>query len=101
MSPLSVATRDFSIRKRAVCSGCRTRTGQADPEGKPEPPKAQGLTTEELRQAVIHTRQKLATSERRTCRVIGLARSSLQYRPTPRDDDELRLAIIRLAKQYG
>jgi len=33
--------------------------------------------------------------------VIGLARSSLQYRPTPRDDDELRLAIIRLAKQYG
>ena len=46
-----------------------TRTGQADPEGKPELPKAQGLTTEKLRQAVIHTRQKLATSERRTCRV--------------------------------
>ncbi|WP_170608580.1 IS3 family transposase [Ruegeria arenilitoris] len=30
-----------------------------------------------------------------------MARSSLQYRPTPRDDDALRLAIIRLAKQYG
>ena len=44
-------------------------------------PKAQGLTTGQLRQAVIHTRQKLATSERRTCRVIGLARSSLQYQP--------------------
>ncbi len=46
-------------------------------------------------------RQKLATSERRTCQVIGVARSSLQYRPVPRDDDALRLAIIRLAKQYG
>ena len=33
--------------------------------------------------------------------MIGLARSSLQYRPAPRDDDALRLAIIRLAKQYG
>ena len=50
---------------------------------------------------MIHTRQKLATSERRTCRVIGLARSSLQYRPARRDDDALRLALIRLAKQYG
>ncbi|MEO1604598.1 MAG: DDE-type integrase/transposase/recombinase [Pseudomonadota bacterium] len=30
-----------------------------------------------------------------------MARSSLQYRPAPRDDDALRLAIIRLAKQYG
>jgi hypothetical protein len=33
--------------------------------------------------------------------VIGLARSSLQYRPAPRDDDALRLALVRLAKQYG
>ncbi len=40
-------------------------------------------------------------SERWTCRVIGLARSSLQYRPIPRDDDALWLALIRLAKQYG
>jgi hypothetical protein len=30
-----------------------------------------------------------------------LARSSQQDRPTPRHDDELRLAIIRRAKQYG
>ena len=75
---------------------CRARTGQAHPQGKPEPLKAQGLTTEELRQAVIHTRQKRGTSERRTCRVIGLARRSLQHRPAPRDDDALRLA-----KQYG
>jgi transposase InsO family protein len=33
--------------------------------------------------------------------VIGLARSSLQYRPARRDDEALRLALIRLAKQYG
>lgn len=46
-------------------------------------------------------RQKLATSVRRTCRVIGLSRSSLHYHAVPRDDDALRLALIRLAKQYG
>ena len=33
--------------------------------------------------------------------MIGLARGSLQYRPARRDDDALRLALIRLAKQYG
>ncbi|MBT5571730.1 MAG: IS3 family transposase [Alphaproteobacteria bacterium] len=78
-----------------------TRTRQADPQGKSELFKAQGLTTEQLRQAVIHTRQKFATSKRRTCRVVGLARSSLEYQPAPKDDDALRLALIRLAKQYG
>lgn len=45
----------------------RARTGQADPQGKLELPKAQDLTARELPQAVVHTRQKLATSERRTC----------------------------------
>lgn len=49
----------------------------------------------------MHTRQKLATSERRTSQVLGIARSTLQYGPTPRTDDALRLALIRLAKQYG
>jgi putative transposase len=33
--------------------------------------------------------------------VVGLARSTLQYRPASKDDVELRLALIRLAKQYG
>lgn len=46
-------------------------------------------------------RQKLDTSERRTCKTIGLARSTLQYKTAPKDDDALRLALIRLAKQYG
>lgn len=51
---------------------------------------------------MIHTRQKLDTSERRTCRTLGLARSTLHYKAASRTDDEaLRLALIRLAKQYG
>jgi len=33
--------------------------------------------------------------------VIGLSRSSLQYQPSRRDDDALRLDLIRLAKRYG
>ena len=33
--------------------------------------------------------------------MIGLSRSSLQYQPARRDDDALRLALIRLTKQYG
>jgi putative transposase len=54
-----------------------------------------------LRQAVIHTCQKLNTSERRTCLALGLSRSSLRYQAKPTSDDELRLAMIRLAKQFG
>ena len=49
----------------------------------------------------MHTRQKLTTSERRTCRVVGLARSTLQYKAEAKDDDALRFALIRLAKQHG
>ena len=60
------------------------------------------MTVEDLRQAVVHTRQKLDTSERRTCRILGLARSTLHYKAASRTDDEaLRLTLIRLAKQYG
>jgi len=33
--------------------------------------------------------------------VLGVARSSLRYQPRAQDDEALRLAIIRLAKQYG
>ena len=49
----------------------------------------------------MHSRQKLGSSERRTCQVIGIARASLHYKPVAQDDDALRLAIVRLAKQYG
>jgi len=51
---------------------------------------------------VIHVRQKLDTSERRTCKTIGLARSTQRYITHDKNDDgALRLAMIRLAKRYG
>ena len=50
---------------------------------------------------MIHIRQRLNTSERRTCSVLNVSRSSLHYKPKVQDDDALRLAMIRLAKQYG
>ena len=46
-------------------------------------------------------RQKLGSSERRDCRTIGVARSTQRYEASPEDDDSLRLALVRLAKQYG
>ena len=46
-------------------------------------------------------RQKLGSSERRACRTIGVARPTQRYEATPVDDDSLRLALVRLAKQYG
>lgn len=46
-------------------------------------------------------RQRLHTSERRTCKTIGLAHSTLQYKAVSRDEDDLWLALIRLAKHYG
>ena len=45
--------------------------------------------------------QKLDISERRTCKFIDLACSMKQYKAILKDDDRLRLAMIRLAKQYG
>lgn len=42
------------------------------------------------------------TSERRTCDVIGIPRSSFRYQAVSKDDEEeLRLALIKLAKKYG
>jgi len=46
-------------------------------------------------------RQKLGSSERRACRTIGVARSTQRYEASPEDDDSLRPALVRLAKQYG
>lgn len=44
------------------------------------PPKAEDLPKEQLRRTVIHTRRKRASSEQRTRKVLGLARSSLHPR---------------------
>jgi len=45
----------------------------------------------------------LGSCERRTCQVLGQARSTQRYlsRKKVKYEDALRLAIIRLAKQYG
>ena len=41
-------------------------------------------------------------SERRICRALGIARSSIRYLAQPRSDEEpLRADVIRLAAQYG
>ena len=45
-------------------------------------------------------RQKQAMPKRRTCQLIRLVRSSLQYRALRENDDDLRLPMIRLAKSY-
>ena len=43
----------------------------------------------------------LGTSERRTCEVLEVARSTLRYEDSRKNGDEQRLAVIRLAIQYG
>ena len=53
------------------------------------------------RRSVIHVRQKLNTSERRTCNMLGVAHSTMTYQSKVRDEDVLRHDIIRLAKMYG
>ena len=88
-------------KRAAEENRCGPPTGQADLEREPRLFKAEGLTVDGLRQAVIHTRQRLDTSERRTCAVLGVSRSSLHYKTKVQGDDALRLAMIRLAKQYG
>ena len=60
------------------------------------------MTVENLRQAVIHARQKIGSSERQTCKALGIARSTQRYKAAEQKaDDSLRLALIRLAKKYG
>ena len=46
-------------------------------------------------------RQKLGCSERHTCKTVGIARSTQNYKTARQDDDSLRLALIRLAKAFG
>ena len=48
-------------------------------------------------------RQRVGSSERCTCQVLDQRRSTQRYasRQEVEDEDALRLAIMRLAKQYG
>jgi len=51
---------------------------------------------------VAYVRSRHRLSERRVCRALGIARSSIRYVPSPRaDEGPLRQAVIRLAAQYG
>ena len=52
-----------------------------------------------MRDTVIHVRQRLGCSERRTCQVLDQPRSTQRHASRRTDDDED--ALIRLAKQYG
>ena len=63
--------------------------------------QAEGLRSDGLGGALVHGRQKLGTGQRRTCKILGLARSTLRHRSKQQNDDDLRLAPIQLAKQYG
>ena len=63
--------------------------------------KAEGLTGNDLRWAFVHVRQRLGTSERRTCRKMGVECSTQQCKSKLQNDDDLRLALIQLAKQYS
>ena len=52
--------------------------------------------------AVMHVRQTLVMSERRTCRVTGQHRSTQRKRPQGKVDEELLTTdIIKLAREYG
>ena len=53
------------------------------------------------RQTVIHVSQKLSTSERRTCNVLAVARSTMTYQSKDQDENALRHDIVRLAKMNG
>ena len=62
---------------------CGTRTRQIDPQGDGRFFEAEGLTTTQQRAAVVHARQKFATSERRTCNVLRFAHGTLRYQARP------------------
>ena len=52
------------------------------------------------RQGVEHLVTAQLTSQRRACRLIGLSRSVVQYRPRPKADEPLRTRLQELAARY-
>jgi putative transposase len=54
------------------------------------------------RRAIIDITEQITTSQRRICRVLSQPRTTQQYGPSPRGDEEpLRAEITRLACEYG
>ena len=51
---------------------------------------------------MTHIRAHFSHSERRICRALHLARSSVRYAPQPRADEALlTVAVVEMARQYG
>lgn len=57
------------------------------------------VTAESRREVVTHVQKHAAVSERRACRFVGVARSTVQYRPVRRDDPVLRRRLRELAEE--
>ena len=55
------------------------------------------VTPDAKRNAVAHAREKFGLSERRACRLIGVARRVVRYAPTRPDDAGLRARLRELA----
>ena len=53
------------------------------------------------RKAVGFLMTELGLSERRSCRLVGLARSVQQYRPMPKDDATVVARMKDLASEYS
>ncbi len=52
------------------------------------------------RAAVAYAQERLGMPQRRACRLVGVARSTMRYRRRPRDDDDaLRARLRDLAAQ--
>ena len=52
------------------------------------------------RDAVGYLMERRSYSQRRACRVVGLSCSVVQYRPTPKQDEVLRVRMKDLAARY-
>ncbi|WP_423825915.1 IS3 family transposase [Sandarakinorhabdus cyanobacteriorum] len=55
------------------------------------------VTPDAKRNAVVHARETFGLSERRACRLIGVARRVVRYEPTRPDDAGLRTRLRELA----
>ena len=58
------------------------------------------VTPAARRQGAQHLVTANLASVRRACRLVGLSRSVLRYRPRPRQDSRLRQRLMELAARY-
>ena len=58
------------------------------------------VTSASKRRIVQDLKTKHHLSERRSCRLVGISRSSYHYQAHPRDDEQIRGRLCELASQY-